>query len=128
MSLESWRKEYYPVDADKLTSRDDAVLIEASLLKWIGLQEGNLAEHGLGIILNGCSLYVEDINIGCSKQCSLCTKYYGSNVVFNCLGCPLGDCFDFKSPYSIAFDSRYTNLTPLIETLAKALDKELNHK
>ena len=128
MSLESWRKEYYPVDADKLTSRDDAVLIEASLLKWIGLQKGNLVEHGLQ---REYSSYKQFLLKGKSmdnhNQCALCTKYYGSNGVFNCFGCPLGNC-NFQSAYGEVWADNYKDLTPLIEALANALDKELNHE
>jgi len=133
MSLESWRKEYYPIDADKIKSRDDVVLIEASLLKWIGLQKGNLAEHGLEMDeFERNRFYTPivrfDINnesMDGVKQCALCTKYNRDD----CEGCPLGSCggFDRPNPYCDIYDNKYTNLTPLIEALAKALDKELNN-
>ena len=123
MSLESWRKEYYPVDADKLTSRNDAVLIEASLLKWIGLQEGNLAEHGLEKDGRCFGFYVEDEHLSGTSHCALCTKYFRKD----CVGCPLGSCSK-ESEYQKTRRDLFTNLTPLIKALAKTLDKELNHE
>ena len=122
MSLESWRKEYYPVDAYKLTSRDDAVLIEASLLKWIGLQKENLAEHGLKKQHQFGPFYIENKLMSGINDCSLCTKY-----LYHCDECPLESC-QVDSPYRITYNNDFNNLTPLIEALAKALDKELNYE
>ena len=128
MSLETWRKEYYPEDADKIKSRSDRVLIEASLLKWIGLQKGNLAEHGLkkdSIPYKSLELFGEKLD--CHDACSLCTKYHhGTFSDKSCVHCPLGNC-GYSSPYGKVWQSNYTNLTPLIEALAKALDKELDN-
>jgi len=123
MSLETWRKEYYPIDADKIKSRDDVVLIEASLLKWIGLQKENLAEHGLGKDNSSYkSLTVCDKPLDGPNSCALCTKYH----IAYCRGCPLDSC-SAGSPYDEVSNGYYTNLTPLIEALAKALDKELDN-
>ena len=120
MSLESWRKEYYPVDADKLTSRDDKVLIEASLLKWIGLQKGNLAEHGLKKNIDCGRLFVGTHRLSGSRNCSLCTKHWDDG----CYNCPLENC-SYGSIYREVWNNNYNNLTPLIKVLAKVLDKEL---
>jgi len=121
MSLETWRKEYYPIDADKIKSRDDVVLIEASLLKWIGLQKGNLAEHGLEAWYD-YGLKLNEMKMDCPLQCALCTKYWDNG----CHGCPLWGC-EGGSPYDEVSNNKYTDLTPLIEALAKALDKELDN-
>lgn len=44
MSMRSWKKEYYPVEAAKVPKE---LAVVASLRKWIGLRLDNLQRHGL---------------------------------------------------------------------------------
>lgn len=91
MSLETWKKKYYPIPADKVTK---AGAIQHSLTKWIGLRKTNLREHGLLIGVRGLSapemplLWLE-IN---STTCALCCLYYGKLPKREngpCFNCPL---------------------------------------
>lgn len=44
MSIETWKAEFYPIDASQ-THRDEA--IDHSLQKWLGLEPENLAKHNV---------------------------------------------------------------------------------
>lgn len=104
MSLETWKEEFYPIDAEYV-SEEDAV--EHSLRKWIGLRAGNLAKHNLDhhgkriFDTNGAYIWISE------SSCALCIHYINEM----CDNCPLAallghpcdyDDYDIDSPY-IAF-------------------------
>ena len=79
MSLESWKAEFYPIDANQ-THRTDA--IDHSLQKWLGLLPENLAKHQM-MLVEGEVLEVgtdldnpsrEGVVIN-GQSCSLCHHY-----------------------------------------------------
>lgn len=87
MSLETWKKEFYPVEA-KGVSKEDA--IEHSLQKWKGLSEKNLKKHGLVQELcfieeEGSSLCME---LG-GESCALCWHDLHNTNKNYCGACPL---------------------------------------
>lgn len=80
MSLQSWKKEFYPVEAEDVaaaTDSGDLVLLNHSLQKWIGLRDENMIKHN---VYKGCSVTIYDsenyefeVN---SKTCALCHIHY----------------------------------------------------
>ena len=81
MSLETWKKEFYFVDA-RVVPVEQAV--QHSLRKWIGLRSENLEKHGLCI--DGKRIYGDDGRLFISESsCALC-RYYIEDY---CCQCPL---------------------------------------
>src|SRR4030042_366937 len=127
MSLKTWKKEFYPIPANKVKKSD---ALDHSIKKWEGLTKSNLEKHhvtfysdfsGHGIIArNGDCLAVN------GYTCALCSKY-DDNDCFNCplciyLGSP---CDNLPgSPYKIFANTK--NPLPMINALKKA--KELNNE
>jgi hypothetical protein len=87
MSIESWRNEFYPIDAAYLVdvldnepqpdldaTSIDIKLIEHSLLKWKGALKENLERHessySRGVVFHPGDCLVFD-----SSTCALCQKY-----------------------------------------------------
>ena len=93
MSLDTWKAEFYPVEAEKVKKRD---ALAHSLQKWLGLRPGNLWKHkvwrpGSAIRIEDC--YAE-LWIG-GDTCALCAHYLNTK-------CPLGNCtddFGCRAPY-----------------------------
>jgi hypothetical protein len=83
MSLETWKAEFYPVEASEVAVGLPA--IEHSLRKWIGLRKENLVRHGLTNV-RYCIGESDDkfLNIN-SNSCALCTHYIDQE----CSECPL---------------------------------------
>lgn len=119
MSADSWRSEFYPVDAETVAKHGDAVkAVEHSLQKWRGALPKNLKKHGLS-----CAplAFIAD-------TCSLCKMYISGRC---CRACPLyvsrGEvaCTDERSDELInPYDSYVLghNPKPMIEALELALD------
>jgi hypothetical protein len=85
MSLKTWKKEFYPVDAGRRMSR--ATALRHSLRKWRGLQRKNLKRHRGKSIWN-YDLGFVDGNFEISwRSCALCTLYYNEG----CRECPLSE-------------------------------------
>mgnify|MGYP000644213654 CR=1 FL=1 len=94
MSIETWKKEFYSVEAGILNSAADVVLLEHSIKKWEGLQTENLERHELRATprrydriedVEGAGFYIN------SASCSLCVRYLfpkGANDR-RCGNCPL---------------------------------------
>lgn len=81
MSLETWKKEFYFIDARAVPVEQ---AVEHSLRKWIGLRRENLDKHGVSI--EGKRIYGEDGRLFISESsCALCW-YYIEN---HCCHCPL---------------------------------------
>lgn len=102
MSLESWKKEFYPIPACLIAVDTDnpVTLIEHSLRKWRGALPENLARHeleyhhhGLTEIKEASESPVPSGPFGfISNSCSLCAKYYKSprfSAPFSCATCPI---------------------------------------
>jgi len=83
MSLESWKNEFYPVEASK--DHSDIAAIEHAILKWTGYTEENLKKHEL--TSDGAVITDSDNNvvIFATNSCSLCLKYWAND----CDKCPL---------------------------------------
>jgi hypothetical protein len=90
MSLESWKKEFYPRGAGLFAYATDEQVIRHSLVKWNGLTKENLAKHGVSrknnvlhddtqeeFFINGdtCAMCVKDNPNSC-KSCSY-MKHFG---------------------------------------------------
>lgn len=123
MSLKSWKKEFYPICADKIKSKTEA--IKHSILKWRGLQKSNLNKHKLrlnyNLIIdnNSNSLLIND------TSCSLCNLYL--KRLESCKNCPLyiylGHRCDNSnnSPYYVF--CQYNDPEPMIKALKETLKK-----
>ncbi len=131
MSLESWRKEFYPVPA-KSTMRMDVIgIIKHSFHKWIGLSPKNLKRHGLERYEDGISDDMESFSTG-NESCSLCKKYLDVTWPIgqiDCSKCPITkmrgySCSkEYKKFYSTGENQPMVDL--LEETLSWATVEEL---
>lgn len=95
MSYETWRAEFYPIDAERCP-KDQA--IQHSLRKWEGLRPENLERHGLTLTDLHSVAENGDTKLGIdSESCALCIHYhlyeYEREVELEddeyCLTCPL---------------------------------------
>lgn len=87
MSLESWKAEFYQLDANsEAVQIDDITRTRHSLQKWIGLRKENLERHNLS---KGLRIIMDNINSNIlaieTESCSLCRNY----IKTDCKGCPL---------------------------------------
>ena len=96
MSLETWKAEFYQIDAHEVAAKD---AIQHSLTKWIGLRQENVNKHNL--IIGNCEISDIDNNKFSidSTTCSLC-EYY-CNPYNKCKTCPI---VEYKSTKSIYKD------------------------
>lgn len=88
MSLETWKDEFYPVEALAVLKKD---AVEHSLRKWRGLRAANRAKHG--VVLEACGIVRGDDGAGlviASSTCALCMWY--SDSVGYCRRCPIVKC------------------------------------
>lgn len=98
MSLKSWMKEFYPIDASRFRDKEDDLYNDTlaaakhSLKKWKGLQYHNLAKHGL-FLSSGTLTQAGDLSykkgITGSESCALCQIHLAFWNDRNCPGCPL---------------------------------------
>lgn len=123
MSLETWKQEFYDVDAqDVAAERDMLKCLEHSIKKWNGLTEDNLEKHecfidtidGTAAVSDGWDyLYLD------SESCSLCilsTRISIEQEIYDdCSPCPLKNC---QKEY-LEFSEDY-NPMPMIELLQGA--------
>ena len=77
MSIESWKAEFYPVDADDPSVNNTLAAIRHSLLKWTGLRKDNIERHG--------GYPIELVRSG--ETCALCVRYV--YAVGDCRDCPI---------------------------------------
>ena len=115
MSLQSWKKEFYPTEASDIDNTLDA--IEHSITKWKGLLPENLSKHGLEV--DDGSIW--DSNKGymviSAGTCALCQLF----IERDCPDCPLKNYLGKRcdegddSPYIIF--SLSNNPQPMIEAL-----------
>jgi hypothetical protein len=139
MSLETWKKEFYPEEA-KTVIGDKA--IAHSLRKWEGLTPENLVKHG--IVRKKTRLIAnreDDFYVDCDS-CALCVHYLNYAVPEDqneCVACPLfkligASCVENDSdtvdknqiPFQIWW--RTGNAQPMIDALRKLRDDEMNER
>lgn len=127
MSLKSWKKEFYPIDASRVKDVREAIL--HSLHKWQGLRQEALDRHGLQIVdsyIGTFRMNSPRLLIG-SRSCALChlTKSYSS-----CAECVLFVSRNYTSCDSHMSDEDtspwcawlfYSNPEPMIASLEYAL-------
>lgn len=138
MSLESWKREFYPVEANQV-SKEEAV--EHSIRKWRGLTKTALKKHNLAknnhdAAIRSLKNLFADLRINTST-CALCAHYFNKDEdTIACVRCPLYlvrerircDCFDpvpdsaEDDPYH-AF-TRTGNPRPMLKWLRRALKWE----
>lgn len=86
MTIESWKKEFYPVEA-KDCPRCPAAELDHSILKWEGLKNESLEKHGL--YLQWRHLYdkhtEDEVFFLSGVSCALCHRYLTSD----CQECPI---------------------------------------
>ena len=129
MSLKTWKKEFYPVPASKV-SKENAVA--HSLKKWQGLTKTNLKKHSVihDVDHNKITDGKDFLGIEASS-CALCCHHYESGP--GCPTCPLSiargvvECAsctprEETAPYS--YWVFHSNPAPMIRWLKKALKAE----
>lgn len=127
MSLQTWKKEFYPKDARKVSK------IEAlyhSLRKWVGLRKENLAKHGL--VTDGDKIFPSDLYYTSGnlcidyRSCALCTHYLVKED--KCDNCPLykvrgvscdSDNIESRNPFLLFVAKR--NPEPMIKLIKDAI-------
>lgn len=89
MSLDSWKAEFYPVEADQVPKKQ---AIAHALQKWIGLRKENLNRHGLQVFCSTIwekteGVFYQDAPVMAinADSCSLCHFYLKKQ----CEKCPL---------------------------------------
>ena len=87
--LKSWMKEFYPIPADKVTQKREA--LRHSIRKWRGLLPENLAKHKVKCV-NG-DVVDRDLKSFAidTESCALCCLYLAHNCVTRpaCSACPI---------------------------------------
>lgn len=145
MSFETWKREFYPKDADEVNDNYvDAV--EHSLKKWVGLRRENLKRHNMtyaihrwgnlkrdmdyvGIRGRHSDKSERDLNVN-GDSCALCLLYEGLDG--DCRACPIQKLLgkrcdearwgeESHSPYRVFRDTG--NPEPMITVLENALVK-----
>jgi hypothetical protein len=130
MSLESWKKEFYPVSADSpKAQKSDVARLKHSILKWRGLQKSNLKRHG--VVKNWkyiCTPSGGDPRVSVNAgTCALCVEHVNLDASDDdaCKTCPIAQvygrsCFEAYTDW-IAADDPKPMLTLLRRTL-KAIE------
>ena len=146
MSLQSWKAEFYIIDADT-TEPENAT--SHSLLKWYGLRKENLDRHNLEMDMHGWVLrekdktnedllngYAETLSID-STTCALCYHHLVNtddedDEEDSCSNCPLAiardgiPCTSWMQDESLSPWTEWTRLQnpePMIFWLKKAVEE-----
>ena len=77
MSIESWKAEFYPVEAAEVSAED---ALAHSLKKWQGLQEESLLKHSLVKCRDGISIR-DQLNGKDTSYCFRCRWMSSSSSV-----------------------------------------------
>lgn len=99
MSLETWKREFYPSEAweEADSGAGDTALLRAAILKWTGLKPENLDWHG--VLWDGDHVWdakfpdirdADDAITIDSASCALCIRY--DEV---CEYCPIRTCYGY---------------------------------
>ena len=113
MSIQTWKDEFYYIDAKEVPG-----CVPHSLLKWEGLRPENLRKHGVfhednifGGLADSDDNYFTVTGI---NTCSLCKKY----LDHDCQGCPVGGCHAPDSAYQTSLRRKSPEpMIRLLETL-----------
>ena len=132
MSLERWKREYYPINASEFEDKTLLEAVEHSLKKWEGLSEEVVEEYNLSFtcVSAGKVAYskLEGMPIN-GSTCSLCVKQSSRIYYTGCNGCALYvslggvSCSDDSlepSPYRKMMESG--DPTSMIEALRKTVE------
>ena len=120
MSLETWKAEFYPIEACDVPKE---AAIAHSLQKWIGLRKENVERHGGMHTRHRLDFYSGRFYAD-SGACALCLLYM-EDPQSQCRNCPLvavlGEPCDERlgSPYQVWYDTSNPEL--MIAALQKAL-------
>jgi len=121
MSVESWKKEFYPIPAyDYRYGRHPRLqVLDASLLKWKGLTKANLKKHRVTMVNGGIGSkddpYFERFYFD-GDSCSLCAKYYGRTADYSCDACPI---WKLTGKTCLSAYSKLPDPEPMIQLLTK---------
>lgn len=85
MSLQTWKEEFYPIEASEVTDKIEA--IKHSLRKWTGLLEKNLKKHDVKLLYEEYEIRLEDFIIN-FETCALCQLFDVQTVYYECPNCP----------------------------------------
>lgn len=126
MSLETWKDEYYPVDAGEVR-KDDA--LDHSLRKWTGLLPENLARHGAVLEDFGCGVRVTaeggtDSFRMDGLTCALCATHECKECPLKVIGGEECDPDDCHAPTVYRTFHATLNPQPMIELMTR-VKKEL---
>ena len=130
MSLSSWKKKFYPIEAGALPlPDDDEQMILHALLKWSGALPDTCKRHKVAYqnhVIVDLKTKKEFNFIGCT--CALCVKYYqgrcgGKNDADVCGNCPLKEVLGAPCDYesSSPWHESYCDPAPMIAALQQAL-------
>jgi len=127
MSIKTWKKEFYPVPASRVSKKN---ALAHSLRKWEGLKKSNLKKHGVKydkLFFVGIKDDLERLLID-ATTCALCHHYLDNR----CVDCPLyavigKSCDDNGwreggSPYTDFVD--FGKASPMLRLLKKAQKNE----
>ena len=95
MSIETWKHEFYRVEAYKVSVLSNMEMLRHSIKKWEGLQPENLARHELKATRGGDLYSLGDAHAASplfnvsSTTCALCEGYKPGK--FGCGSCPLSN-------------------------------------
>jgi hypothetical protein len=126
MSLETWKQEFYPVEAETATGSELEATLH-SLRKWLGLRKSNLTKHGL-IAMHNSGYIIESSDnheFGIDRiSCALCKRHIGPDGL-GCTPCVLfqigSACGTKESPYQVW--GATGDVRPMIAALRRAVKK-----
>lgn len=111
MSLESWKKEFYPITANEAARKGRLAAAKHSLKKWMGLVPSSLKKHNVEmqqlntLVECGSDYYDASDKFAFGQHtCSLCELQFEVHSRGECRLCPLFqitkmECGDAGSPY-----------------------------
>lgn len=124
MTIQSWYKEYYPVDVTAVAGEREA--IEHSLQKWKGFLPENLSKHK--VIVNINKIADEEgqcaQNLDEGDSCALCKLFLDfTNERRRCCDCPIvksgqASCYNVDSAF---MNSSIRNPKSMIDALEQTL-------
>lgn len=124
MSLESWKAEFYPVEASEV--RDAAQAVDHAIRKWRGCLPSNLARHR---VYGGSSVNDKREYGGLqmnSETCALCMLYYNEKTRLKkdrCQACPVfaaNNGHPCDSQWRMAARDYPLNVKPMLDVLRAA--------
>ena len=119
MSLQEWKKRYYPVPAEEVAKTGDVdAMLQHALLKWSGLKPNILKKYKLGKGTKTLSDANDQYFVTGGDTCALC-------LYFNICSkkCPLYDC-QLEGWFLWILDSNPTLMLQRIKKAIKERDKK----